>query len=97
MFICCKDTISCKEVHINNECEAVACQISLKYNKNLIICYFYRPPSHDIQCVMCFERYVLLTVAHLSGLWRTLTSLMLIGNIVKYHQATYPPLYVIFL
>ena len=49
VFVCCKDTIPCKEVHINNECEAVVCQISLKSNKNLIVCSFYRPPGHDIQ------------------------------------------------
>ena len=49
MFVCCKDTIPCKEVHINNECEAVVCQISLNSNKNLIVFSFYRPPGHDIQ------------------------------------------------
>ena len=52
VFVCCKDTIPCKEVHINNECEAVVCQISLKSNKNLIVCSFYRPPSHGIQYVI---------------------------------------------
>ena len=40
MFICFKVTISCKEVHINDECEAVACQISLKHNKILIVHLF---------------------------------------------------------
>ena len=49
MFVCCKDTIPCKEVHIYNECEAVVCQISLKNIKNLIVCSFYRPPGHDVQ------------------------------------------------
>ena len=49
MFICCKDTISCQELHSNNECEAVVCQITLRDNKNLIVCSFYRPPNHDIQ------------------------------------------------
>jgi len=47
VIVCCKDTISCMEVYINNECEAIACQITLKNNKNLIVCSFYRPPSHD--------------------------------------------------
>ena len=49
VFICCEDIISCKEVRINNECEAVVCQITLKNNGNLIICSFYRPPTHDMQ------------------------------------------------
>ena len=49
VFFCCEDTISCKEVHINNECEAVTCQISLQHNKNLI---------KDLQAYKYFKRFV---------------------------------------
>ena len=48
VFLACRDLLSCVDIDINNNCEAVVCQISLHNNKNLIICSFYRPPNNDI-------------------------------------------------
>ena len=49
VFLACRDSLSCVDIHLNNNCKAVACQISLHNNRTLIICSFYRPPSNNIE------------------------------------------------
>ena len=52
MFLACRDSLSCSDIRVTNNCEAVVCQISLYNNRSLIICSFYRPPSIDIEYAM---------------------------------------------
>ena len=49
VFLACRDSLSCVDIHLNNNCEAVVCQISLQNNRSLIICSFYRPPSNNME------------------------------------------------
>ena len=48
VFLACRDSLPCSDIHVTNNCEAVVCQISLYNNRSLIICSFYRPPSNDM-------------------------------------------------
>ena len=49
VFLACRDSLSCSDIPVTNNCEAVLCQISLYNNRSLIILRsFYRPPSNDM-------------------------------------------------
>ena len=101
VFVCYKDTISCQELHSNNKCEAVVCQITLRDNKNLIVCSFYRPPNHDIQYAtnLCNLFRGLCTTYSSSPIWLA-GDLNLPNGDWKYchlSSSTLPSSYVIFL
>ena len=50
VFIACRNiinSITCEELKYINNCEIVVCKVTLKNNKHLIICSFYRPPDNN--------------------------------------------------
>ena len=47
VFIACRNNITCEELKYINNYEIVVCKVTVKNNKHLIICSFYRPPGNN--------------------------------------------------
>ena len=49
VFLASKNTIACKHIELDTDCEVVACEIELPNHSPLIIAALYRPPYNDTE------------------------------------------------